>query len=365
MNCKQHMAMLMSTEVGLKTQYLNWRENLPLLDGIDPVWITVDWWNENGSIENLPGIPNGVKARLRAHWELSKGFKKGPFDALLLASSVTLPGGNRFLKKQPFFVMLDITPKQMADLGEIYDKPERKIPFLHYLKLKIWRWRFLNAIALFPWSQWAADSMITDYGADPQKIHVVPPGINLVKWNFVDRTQRNGDVRILFVGGGFKRKGGDLLLEWAQKTKMTGWVLDMVTRDCVTPPNEQVRIHNGLDQDNPKLRELYEQADIFVLPTLGDCYSLASLEAMATGLPVIVSAVGGIPDIIREGETGFLITIGDEEALANRLEYMITQPKERLRMGCNARKDVEEKWDAKKNIEYIITEINRLLHTLI
>jgi len=349
----------MSTEVGLKTQYLNWRENFPSNAGIEPTWITVNWWKEDGEIENLPLLPAGVKSRLRARMELREGFSKGPFDALLLASSVHLPGGNRLLEQQPFFILLDTTPKQMEDLSGIYEKRRSDIPFQQRRKEKQWRWRFQNARALFPWSQWAADSMIRDYGADPQKVHIIPPGIDLKKWKYISRDNAGNITHIFFVGGGFKRKGGDLLLRWAERTKARNWMLHMVTRDAVQPPCECVRIYNGMSPNDPELMELYRQADIFILPTLGDCYSLASMEAMATGLPVIVSAVGGIPDIIHEGETGFLVPPGDEEALAHRLEFLIANPELRKEMGDAARRDAEERYDAEKNVRMVVERMMR------
>ncbi len=357
MKYKKEIAILMSTEVGLRTQYLNWRDNFTDNSEIEPVWIPVNWWKNNGDIEKIPLLPSGIKARMRAYLEIKEGFKNKPYDALLLASSVTLPGGNRLLNKQPFFIMLDITPKQMTDFGEVYGKHKPKIPYLQIKKHEMWRWRFQNAKAIFPWSQWAADSMIRDYDADPKKIYVVPPGINLDEWKYVERGDREEPVHILFVGGNFKRKGGELLLDWVKTTKRDGWILDMVTRDLVTPPNEKVRIYNNLEQTNPKLKQLYEEADIFALPTLGDCYSLASLEAMATGLPVIVSSIGGIPEIIRDGITGWLIPSGDQHALSDLLDDMIEHQEKRIRMGAQARRDVEEKWDAKRNINKILQSI--------
>ena len=71
--------------------------------------------------------------------------------------------------------------------------------------------------------------------------------------------------------------------------------------------------------DDTDLHSLYEVADWFVHPTLYEGSSLVTLEAMAHGLPVIASRVGGLPDKVKDGLTGYLVSPGDDEALAERL----------------------------------------------
>jgi glycosyltransferase involved in cell wall biosynthesis len=73
-----------------------------------------------------------------------------------------------------------------------------------------------------------------------------------------------------------------------------------------------------------ELHSLYSVADWFVHPTLYEGSSLVTLEAMAHGLPVIASNVGGLPDKVKDGVTGFLVPPGDENALASRLVLATT-----------------------------------------
>jgi glycosyltransferase involved in cell wall biosynthesis len=191
--------------------------------------------------------------------------------------------------------------------------------------------------------------MIGDYGADAKRVHVIPPGVDVEKWRCPVRDQ-SGTTHILFVGGDFQRKGGDLLLDWATKTTRKDWELHIVTRHPFTPTNPHIHVYNGLSPNDPQLTALYRQAHLFALPTRGDCYSLAGIEAMAAGLPVILSRTGGTGDILREGETGYLIGAGDGAALAERLEFLLENPAERVRMGSAAQKDAEDRYDAAKNI---------------
>ncbi len=77
--------------------------------------------------------------------------------------------------------------------------------------------------------------------------------------------------------------------------------------------------------------------DIYAQPSLNEAMGRAPLEAQALGLPAVVSAVCGLPDVIREGETGFAVKPADPAALAAALEKLITEPGVRARMGAAAK----------------------------
>lgn len=339
---------IMFTEVGLKTQYLNWRNALTKDTGISPVWIAISWWEEGGAIERLPLLPNGVKARLRGQAQLRQGLENAPFDALFIGSNMVYIGQNQ-LARQPYFITTDVTPKQLHAFGDLYNKLPSRFVVIEAKKERERKAYYQNARCLFPWSHWAGESMVQDYGVNPDNIEVIPPGIDMQKW-IVPQRNHEGTTHILFVGGDFYRKGGDLLLDWAKKTAKRDWKLHLVTRDKVEPPNDNVKIYNGLSPNDPELLRLYQQAHIFALPTRGDCYSLAGIEAMATGLPVILSQTGGTGDIIKDGETGYLIGAGDGDALAERLNALVSSPEMRVRMGAAARLDAESRYDVCKNV---------------
>jgi len=86
-----------------------------------------------------------------------------------------------------------------------------------------------------------------------------------------------------------------------------------------------------------ELARLMQACRAFVLPTLSEGLPRVILEAMACGKPVIGSKVSGIPEVIEEGRTGFLIPPGDVEALAERLLWLLTHPEEAGAMGRRAR----------------------------
>jgi glycosyltransferase involved in cell wall biosynthesis len=90
--------------------------------------------------------------------------------------------------------------------------------------------------------------------------------------------------------------------------------------------------------------------DIFVLPSLSEGLSSAILTAMATSLPVIATDVGGIPELIQEGQNGILVPPKDPRALARAIERLARDPEERHRLGEKGRKLIEERFTLQRKI---------------
>ncbi|MEO0249377.1 MAG: AMP-binding protein [candidate division WOR-3 bacterium] len=230
--------------------------------------------------------------------------------------------------------------------------------------------RVTTVFLLVPWAQDILEALDSgelkkeDYDLSCWRLYFmgaqpIPPMI-VDRWKCPPRSQ-DGPVNILFVGGDFPRKGGDLLLDWAAKTGRRGWRLHLVTRSPIQSSGENIRVYSHLSPNDPELMRLYQEAHLFVLPTRGDCYSLAGIEAMAAGLPVILSKTGGTTDIIQDEVTGYLIPPGDANALTERLEYLLDHPEQRVRMGEAARRDAEDRFDVKHNIERTVEVIKRSL----
>lgn len=83
-----------------------------------------------------------------------------------------------------------------------------------------------------------------------------------------------------------------------------------------------------------------QQGELFVLTSESEGLSIAMLEAMACGLPVVVTDVGELGDVVREGENGYLVEVGDVETLTKRLDALLSDPELRRRLGEAARSDV-------------------------
>lgn len=107
--------------------------------------------------------------------------------------------------------------------------------------------------------------------------------------------------------------------------------------------------------------EAFSQADVFVHPTYNDCFPLVLLEALGAGLPVVSTTEGGIPDIVRDGETGFLCPPRDTEALVDRIGRLLRDPDLQARMGEAARRDYEARFSRKRFEECFFSVINHVV----
>jgi glycosyltransferase involved in cell wall biosynthesis len=106
--------------------------------------------------------------------------------------------------------------------------------------------------------------------------------------------------------------------------------------------------------------DLLHALDIFVLPSHSEGVSLALLEAMAAGLPVVATAVGGLPEVVTDGVTGLLVSPKDPEALADALARLLSDPAWAAQLGQNARRHVRENF----SLDRLGREINDIYATL-
>lgn len=106
---------------------------------------------------------------------------------------------------------------------------------------------------------------------------------------------------------------------------------------------------------------LLAEADVFVLPSRSEGMPISVLEAMAAGLPVAASAVGGVPEVVVDGETGFLVPPGDPEALAEALGRLLSEPELRRRMGEAGRRRAEALFDLPRFRQAHVELYERLL----
>lgn len=101
--------------------------------------------------------------------------------------------------------------------------------------------------------------------------------------------------------------------------------------------------------------ELLAGADVCVVPSIWqEAFGLAALEPMTYGIPVIASRVGGIPEVVIDGETGLLTEPGDEGALEGALRLLLSQPAERERLGRNGLRRARTEFSREKAIRELI-----------
>ena len=100
--------------------------------------------------------------------------------------------------------------------------------------------------------------------------------------------------------------------------------------------------------------------DIFAMPSLDEGFGFAALEAMAAGLPVVASAVGGLPELVRDGETGRLVPPASPAELAVRLKELIAGPERRQAMGAAGRMRAKQEFPLSRMVERTIDVYDRL-----
>ncbi|KOH46929.1 glycosyl transferase family 1 [Sunxiuqinia dokdonensis] len=192
------------------------------------------------------------------------------------------------------------------------------------------------------------------------KFHICPNGIPNENPNSkiqIPREERSV-VKILFLSNLIESKGVYALIEACSMLKSKGisFQCDFIGGEGdITAERFQAMVdqYNLADQVN-FLGKKYDQekflafvsADIFAFPTHypNECFPLVILEAMQYSLPVISTFEGGIPDVIEDGITGFLVPQKDVEALASKLEFLINNPKVRHQMGAAGRQKFENEF---------------------
>jgi glycosyltransferase involved in cell wall biosynthesis len=301
--------------------------------------------------QRLPGVRSNyaLTASARAAWALHATRRRtGHVDAALIHSQSIALFSIPFMRRVPTVISSDGTPRNYDSYA---DGLEHRVygPRVEGFKHRWTRATIRSAARLLGFSSWVRDSFINDYGADPERVVVIPPGIDTDLW--VPRPEQRPDdgiVRILFTGGHFARKGGPLLLDWVRQTRHRNVEVHLVTQHLV-PDTDRVVVHNGMRPNSPELIALAQSCDLFALPTRGDCFSFAGIEAQSVGMPVVISNVGGISEIITDGENGYLVERDDTVGLFERLDHLVENTGLRERMGRLGRERAVDRFTAKRN----------------
>jgi glycosyltransferase involved in cell wall biosynthesis len=105
----------------------------------------------------------------------------------------------------------------------------------------------------------------------------------------------------------------------------------------------------------------YAAFDAMILPSINEGTPVSAIEALAAGRPVVATRVGGVPDVVREGEDGFLVEAGDVDALAERLARLAADPELRERLGAAGRARVVPRY----SVERLVDDIDLLYRSLL
>lgn len=237
-----------------------------------------------------------------------------------------------------------------------------------------------SADSVVVWTDGEKDALVDYCDIDPAKVSVIPPGVDLSRFRPMSQSQSREflgygeEKNILFVGRLEPLKGLDVLFRAVAALEDLGNItLNVVGGDENSQEKarlqtlasrmkltQNVRFIGSVRQDELPLH--YNAADVCVLPSHYESFGLAALEAAACGRPVVASAVGGLPAIVRNGSTGFLVEPKHSDTMAERLCELLGDDMLRSRMGSAARAHAESLgWD--RSADALLNRYRELMPT--
>jgi len=184
----------------------------------------------------------------------------------------------------------------------------------------------------------------------PEKIAVIPNFIDLPRER--KKETKGEEAKIITLGRLGERKGTDDLIRALKKMGKFPFYAELAGDGDLERYKKlilelqlegQVKIKGWVAKEAK--RKLLEEADIFVLPSYHEDLPVAILEAMAHYLPVVSTNVAGITEVVKDGESGYLVDPGDVDSLADRMIRLVESPDLRRKMGTAGRRIIEERFN--------------------
>jgi glycosyltransferase involved in cell wall biosynthesis len=214
-----------------------------------------------------------------------------------------------------------------------------------------------------------------------REIHLIPNGIDTGNFKPVGRNEvlaealgvENRTSKVVgFVGELREKKGlATLLTGYAQTNKKIPSTLLIVGE---IREGEDKKLFDEFQLSNPEnqiivtghvphkdLPAYYSLMDVFIHPSLRDGMPNAVLEAMACGVPVIATPVGGVLDVLEDGVNGWTIPVNDAEHLAKVIEKLLNDPEQRARLSKKAREKIEAEFTLQSELQANLNIYNKLI----
>ncbi len=223
------------------------------------------------------------------------------------------------------------TDATFANLVDYYFSPDNLTPETLRSGHETERAAIHNAAMGIYSSEWGAESAISEYQGDPQRIQVVPFGANIQNEPSDEevaaliQSRPLKPCRLLLLSVDWMRKGADVAIKVAQMLTQQGVACELSIVGCQPPPGTvlppNVKILGFIDKRNPEggkiIQKMIAESHFMLLPSRADCSPIVVCEANAFGVPILTTDVGGIPNIVRNGLNGFCEPF--DESLASRL----------------------------------------------
>lgn len=226
-----------------------------------------------------------------------------------------------------------------------------------------WRSYILNrAKVITATSEFLADATMRFLADKSRGIKVIPFGVDVDFFKRIDKRPANPEpLNISFIKHLKVKYGPDILIKafaslkpaesglkliMAGEGEMEGELKALVNSSGI---NDSVEFTGRLTMN--EVRDVLERTDIFVQPSVyqSESFGVAAVEAQTMEIPVIATRVGGVPEVVKDGVTGFLVDAGNIDALASKMATLAAEPALRLKLGEAGREYVLQKYDWREN----------------
>lgn len=233
------------------------------------------------------------------------------------------------------------------------------------------RWRsFRQADCVFVSSKFTRKELVGLFGIDPKRVSITHRGIDPI-FAQVKQTSRNVLSKLIFFGsfapikglpdviaalGVLKAKGG--YKNW--QLEIAGWGDDAGIRTAIRQADIEENIAFLGRLAPPELAQALGKADLAILPSRAESFGRSIAEAQAAGLPVISYSIGSVPEIVEQGETGWLVPPKQPDLLAEVIAQAIDDPMRSFQMGRAGHKRVTELFSWEKTARTLQHSIEKL-----
>ncbi|MFN8018385.1 MAG: glycosyltransferase family 4 protein [Acidimicrobiales bacterium] len=205
-----------------------------------------------------------------------------------------------------------------------------------------------------------------DHKVDEDRMHIVPVGVDPEMFLPVDGVPRRKGMLITTASADVAMKGLRYLLEAVAKLRTERPEVTLTVIGKAKPGGESARTIDELGLNDAvtfvsgvpdeRIVELYSEAEVAVVPSLYEGFSLPAIEAMSCAIPLVATTGGAVPEVVGpDNETAFLVPPGDSHALAQKLAYVMDEPEVAARVGLAGRQRVIDHWSwrhtAEKTVE--------------
>jgi glycosyltransferase involved in cell wall biosynthesis len=208
--------------------------------------------------------------------------------------------------------------------------------------------------------------IVADHKVRPDRMHIVPVGVDPDLFQPVPGVKRTPGMLITTASADVAMKGLRYLLEAVAKLRTERPEVTLTVIGKPKPGGESAKTIENLGlQDvvtfvsgvpDSRIVELYSEAEVAVVPSLYEGFSLPAIEAMSCGIPLVATTGGAVPEVVGpDNETAFLVPPGDGEALAHKIGYVLDHPRIAAKVGRAGRQRVMDHWSwrhtAEKTVE--------------